>query len=244
MTSHKISRILILSLICLALSGCYKQISGTIRSSHDITGKPDTYAQIELVTEDELKSHLQSKIKEDKTEIIKRLESSIQSNGELLEKLQIGLLKMSQLVGAAYGATGTYGSSWQEKLRFENDRDRLGQAVSKSVEASTDWVKKIEEIKKSIKEDRVKIENLLNGKDGAFYFSDKIGEKIEKTDSDGKFKIRYFSAENKYLLIRSVNKFWCLKLTGDEGELFLSHADVVDLSSSKNSCPNIKKLFE
>lgn len=244
MTTYKLSKLLMLLPIFLSLSGCYKEISGTVRSTHDLTGKPHSYAQIELLTEVELKNHLRSKINEDKTELINRLEFSIKKDGEVLGKLQISLLKMSQLIGAASGATGTYGNSWQEKLRFENDKSQLEQAVSKSVDSSNEWVKQIEATKKSIKDDQLKIENLKNGKDGAFYFSDKIGREIEKADGEGKFKLRYFSGENRYLLIRSVNKFWCLKLTGDESELYLSDSDVVDLNNSGNSCPNIKILFE
>lgn len=244
MTTYKPSKILMLLLICLSLSGCYKEVSGTIRSSHDSSGKAHSFAQIELLSEDELRRHLKTKINEDKKEIIEKINSSIQRNVEYLEKQQINLLKMSQLLGAASGATGTYGNSWQEKLRFYNERNQLEQAVTKSVDASNEWVKQIEATKKSIKDDQLKIENLKNGKDGAFYFSDKIGQEIEKADGEGKFKIRYFSVENKYLLIRSINKFWCLKLTKNQSELYLSDLDVVDLNSSKDSCPNIKTLLE
>jgi hypothetical protein len=244
MTTYKPAKILMLLLICLGLSGCYKEISGTIRSSHDDAGKAHSFAKIELLSEEELKKHLKTKISEDKKEIIEKINSSIQRNIEYLEKQQINLLKMSQLLGSASGATGTYGNSWQEKLRFYNDRNQLEQAVSKSFDASNEWVKQIEATKKSIKDDQLKIENLKNGKDGAYYFSDQIGKEIEKADGEGKFKIRYFSSGNRYLLIRSVNKFWCLKLTDNQSELYLSDLDVVDLNSSKNSCPNIKKLLE
>lgn len=237
------TKLALLIFLTTTLTGCYKQIAGTLMSSHDLTGKIYSHAQIEIVNEEELKKHLISKMNEDKSEIIGKLESSIQRQFEYLEKQQINVLKMSQLLGMASNATGIYGNSWQEKQRFEMDKNKLEQEVYKSVNASNEWVKQIEDTKKSIREDQKRLENLRNGKDGVFYFSDKIGGSIEKADSEGKFKFGYFSNEKKYILIRGVNKFWCLKLNGDENHLYLSDADVVDVNNSKNSCPNIKELY-
>lgn len=237
------TKLSMLIFVTITLTGCYKQIAGSLKSSHDLTGKIYSHAQIEIVSEEELKKHLKLKLNEDKSEIIGRLESSVKSQIDYLEKQQMNVLKMSELLGLASNASGMYGRSWQEKQRFEMDKNRLEQEVAKSVSASNDWMKQIEATKKSIKDDQKKIENLKNGRDGVFYFSDKIGGSIEKADTEGKFKIGYFSNEKKYILIRGVNKFWCLKLNGDENHLYLSDADVVDVNNSKNSCPNIKELY-
>lgn len=237
-------KIFLIALCALCLSGCYKQVKGNIKSSHDSSGKVYSFAQIEIVDEAELKLHLKQKLLEDKTSLQKELETSIDSSLESLLKYQNILKRLDDSLITGASAVGTYGTSWQEKKRFEDDSKKLSSEMALTGTLGLQIISEVASLEKAIKFKQRRLANLKNGRDGKFYFSDAIGKSLEKSDVSGNFEISYFTKGKKYLLIRSVNEAWCLKLDGNESFLYLSDADIVDVNDSSKSCPNIKNLYD
>ena len=237
-------KIFLIALTAIFLTGCYKQVKGNLKSSHDSSGKVYSFAQIEIVDASELKTHLKKKLLEDKTSLERELEASISGSLESLRKYQNSLNRLNDSLTIGASAVGYYGSTWQEKKRFDDDSRKLNSEMELTGSLGLQISKEFATLSQAIKTKENRLLNLKNGRDGKFYFSDAIGKKYENSDSTGNFEIGYFAYGKKYLLIRSVSESWCLRLDGTESFLYLSDSDVVDVNKSSKSCPNIKDLYD
>ena len=229
--------------VILLLCGCSSKLSGTIQSDTLGDRKPHDYAPVEIVSEAALKKHLSQKFSEDRSIEIQKLKDSLVLSEKHLEKLMAAKVKLQSAVIAATFATGTYGFSAQEFQRLQSDKSRLSAGINSSTNTLNSTDDHIEKINHEINLIKLKMKNLISGRDGRHFYSDPIDGAVKtKTDANGRFTISYAKSENQYLVARGIGKYWCIKINAENDAIFLTDQDTTDVSESIDSCPNIKSL--
>jgi len=221
--------IFVLSLAATFLfSGCSSkvEIEGEAFVENNGVATKLANVEIQIVSEENFAKYIKSKAAGIDAEVAK-----INSQIESREKSIADLNKSAQAVMEAQMKMASLGGWNVNSLGgqyMQQQQNALSAQVSASISKSSDAVESsrrdIEKLKKSI-------DGLKSGKNGAYYYSDKVPEPILKvsTNSDGKFKIEASSEKRVALVASKGDNFWFIWVTPKGAKnLNLTNANSLD----------------